>query len=278
MPELPEVETIKNMVAEVLDDSTIVDVVVRQRRFREPVPDDFEKIAKGSKVVSLKRIAKYLLIGLDNGYTLIWHFGMSGKFKICADVPKNLDKHDHIVLVTNKGVLVYNDVRRFGLVTYCDSANLKKHHLLCRLGHDPWEEGLTTSYLLQKFKGKKQPIKICLLDQEIICGIGNIYASEILYKARIRPDKSSDQISESEAEKIIFYTRQILEEAIKAGGSTIHDFKTPDGDTGHFQNSLCVYGRTGQRCPDCICGESAEKIKKIVMGGRSTFYCETLQK
>ena len=278
MPELPEVETIKNMVAEVLDDSEIIDVEVRQRKFREQIPAGFEKIVKGTKVINLRRIAKYMLIGLNNGYTLIWHFGMSGKFKIFSCKPETFEKHDHIIINTNKGWLVYNDVRRFGLISYCESNKLRAHHLLCKLGLDPWEKELTAQYLLNKLKNKKIPIKLALLDQSIICGIGNIYASEILYKAKIRPDRSALLISESEANEIIKYTREILESAIKAGGSTIHDFKTPDGDTGHFQTKLCVYGRTGQRCPDCICAENDKKIIKVVMGGRSTFYCEHLQK
>lgn len=278
MPELPEVETIKNMVAEVLNDAVVIDVEVKQRKFREQMPEDFEKILKGAKVTALRRIAKYMLADLDNGYTIIWHFGMSGKFKILKTVPDVLDKHDHIIITTNKGVLVYNDVRRFGLVTYCESAKLKENHLISKLGLDPWDENLTAEYLLNKLQNKKLPIKICLLDQEIICGIGNIYASEILYKARIMPDRAGNSISESEAEKIIFYTREILQNAIKAGGSTIHDFKTPDGDTGHFQDSLCVYGRTGKRCPDCVCDLKTGGIKKVVMGARSTFYCDILQK
>ena len=278
MPELPEVETIKNMVSGILQGSTIVDVIVRQRKFRESVPDDFEQIVKGARVEALRRIAKYMLIDLSNGYTIIWHFGMSGKFKICDNVPNVLDKHDHIVLSTDKGVIIYNDVRRFGLVSYCESNKLRQNHLLGKLGLDPWEKELTSQYLLNKLKEKKQPIKICLLDQEIICGIGNIYASEILYKAGILPNRAGNTITQTEAEKIILYTRQILEASIKAGGSTIHDFKRPDGDTGYFQNQLCVYGRAGQRCPNCICDLKSGGIKKSVMGGRSTFYCETLQK
>lgn len=277
MPELPEVETIKNTVKQVLQNATLVDVVVRQCKFREEVPIDFADKIKGAKVVNLRRIAKYLLIDLNNGYTLIWHFGMSGKFKIADEIPKNPDKHDHIILVTDQGVVTYNDTRRFGLVTYCESAKLGQHHLLAKLGLDPWDEKLTPDYLLQKFKKKKTPIKLALLDQEIICGIGNIYASEILYKARIRPDRPSGSVTCAEATEIITFTRQILEQSIKAGGSTIHDFKRPDGDIGYFQNQLCVYGKEGKRCPDCVCG-GKEPIKKSVMGGRSTFFCTTLQK
>ena len=278
MPELPEVETIKNMVQEVLLDSVIEKAEVRQRKFREEIPADFEQIVTKQKVIALRRIAKYMLVDLGNGYTIIWHFGMSGKFKIFKTEPNDFDKHDHIILTTNKGVLVYNDTRRFGLISYCETAKAGSNHLLGKLGLDPWDKNLTTKYLLEKLKNKKQPIKLCLLDQEIICGIGNIYASEILYKARIRPDRSGGDVNEAEADKIIFYTREILEKAIKAGGSTIHDFKRPDGNTGYFQNQLCVYGKNGERCPDCVCNLREKGIKKIIQGGRSTFFCETLQK
>lgn len=278
MPELPEVETIKNMVKGVLLDSVIEKVEIRQHKFREEIPQNFAQTAEKQKVIALRRIAKYMLIDLSNGYTIIWHFGMSGKFKICAQKPEVYAKHDHVIITTDKGVLVYNDTRRFGLITYCQTAKIRENHLLGKLGLDPWDIKLTPVYLLEKLKNKKQPIKLCLLDQEIICGIGNIYASEILYKARIRPDKAGNSITEEQAERIIFYTREILEKAIKAGGSTIHDFKRPDGDIGYFQNQLCVYGRSGERCPDCVCNLQNGGIKKIVQGGRSTFFCETLQK
>lgn len=278
MPELPEVETVKNMLKNVLFEATVKKVEVRQRKFREEVPAEWEEKITGAKIVALRRVAKYMLLDLDNGLTVIWHLGMSGKFKICAEYPKVLDKHDHIILTTDKGVVIYNDVRRFGLVGYCESDKIKENHLLGKLGLDPWDDGLTPQYLMKKFKNRKQAIKVALLDQEIICGIGNIYASEILYKARIRPDRPADSLNEHESREIIFYTRQILQEAIEAGGSTIHDFKRPDGDSGHFQNKLCVYGRAGERCPDCVCNLKTGGIKKIVMGSRSTFFCETLQK
>lgn len=277
MPELPEVETIKNTVAKTLLHARINKVTVRQRKFRQCVPDDFEKRIAGATVIALRRIAKYMLVDLDNGQTIIWHFGMSGKIKIESALPENLDKHDHIILETSRGVIIYNDVRRFGLVTVCDSDKLKENPIIAELGLDPWEKELTPEYLLSKLKKKKCAVKISLLDQSIICGIGNIYASEILYKARILPDRESDKISPEECSLIIKYTREILEKAIAAGGSTIHDFKRPDGDIGYFQNQHCVYNKTGQRCPDCVCG-GQHHIEKTVLGGRSTFFCPVLQK
>lgn len=279
MPELPEVETIKNAVEKAVNGGRILSATVRQPKLRETVPADFSERISGARIVGLKRIAKYMVMNLDNGLSIIWHFGMSGKIKTEPAVPEILDKHDHIIISTDKGAIIYNDPRRFGLVTLCESENLKKHHCFKRIGLDPWDENLTAEYLLAKFKNRKTAIKISLLDQEIICGIGNIYASEILYKARILPQRASESVSKREAEKIISYTREILSESIKAGGSTIHDYKRPDGDIGYFQQKHCVYNKTGQRCPDCRCNiEKSGGIQKDVQGGRSTFYCPILQK
>ena len=277
MPELPEVETIKNTVAKTLLGAKIAKVTVRQRQFRQNVPEDFEKRIEGATVIALKRIAKYLLVELDNGQTIIWHFGMSGKIKIESSLPNTLDKPDHIIFETSNGVIIYNDVRRFGLVTIYDSDKIKENPLLKELGLDPWEKELTPEYLLDILHSKKCAIKVALLDQSIICGIGNIYASEILYKARILPTRESKSINIEECALIIKYTQEILEKAIAAGGSTIHDFKRPDGDIGYFQNQHCVYNKTGQRCPDCCCN-GKKPIEKIVLGGRSTFFCPVLQK
>lgn len=279
MPELPEVETIKNAVEKAISGGRILSTTVRQPKLRETVPANFAERIRGAQIIGLRRIAKYMIMNLDNGLCIIWHFGMSGKIKIESAVPEILDKHDHIVISTDKGALIYNDTRRFGLVTLCESVNLKQHHCFVRIGLDPWDGDLTAEYLLDKFKNRKTAIKIALLDQEIICGIGNIYASEILYKARILPQRASESITRSEAEKIIAYTREILSESIKAGGSTIHDYKRPDGDIGYFQQRHCVYNKTGQRCPDCKCDiKNSGGIRKDIQGGRSTFYCPILQK
>ncbi len=277
MPELPEVETIKNTVSKMLLGATINKVTVRQRKFRQLIPMDFEKRIENSKVISLKRIAKYMLINTDNKQTIIWHFGMSGKFRLESALPQSFDKHDHIILETSNGVLIYNDVRRFGLIDVCETEKLRENPQLKDLGLDPWDKKLTPDFLRQQLSSKKCAIKIALLNQSIICGIGNIYASEILYKARIRPDRKANEIKLEECALIIKYTQEILEKAIIAGGSTIHDYKRPDGDIGHFQSQHCVYNKTGQRCPDCCCNGS-HYIEKTILGGRSTFFCPVLQK
>ncbi len=280
MPELPEVETIKRYVESALKGAQIQNVQVRQPKFREPVPDDFAQKITGAEIVDLKRIAKYMLMNLNNGLTIIWHFGMSGKIRIeSASTPLEPQKHDHIIIDTTRGRLIFNDPRRFGLVVLCHTNRLKSHHLLQHLGLDPWDKNLTAAYLAQKFAGKKTAVKIALLDQTIVCGIGNIYASEILYRARILPVRPAESINSAEIKRLIKYTREVLESAVEAGGSSIHDYVHPDGNVGYFQESHCVYNKTGLRCPQCCCVfEKTGGIQKSVLGGRSTFYCATLQK
>lgn len=279
MPELPEVETIKNTVAAAVCGAVIRNATVRQPRLRESVPADFAERIRGAKIINLRRIAKYMLMDLDNDLTIIWHFGMSGKIRIESTLLAESEKHDHVIIETDRCVIYYNDARRFGLVLLAESAKLPQHHCFKNVGLDPWDANLTPQYLLAALANRKCAVKLSLLNQEIISGIGNIYASEILYRARIRPDRESCAVSESEAAEIIKYTRIILEEAIKAGGSTIHDYRRPDGDIGYFQQHHCVYDKAGKRCPDCRCDiAKTGGIRKTVQGGRSTFYCPTLQK
>ena len=280
MPELPEVETIKNAIAKGIGNAIIKNVEVRNRRLRVLVPDELEDNINGAGILGYRRIAKYIVVDLDNGFSILWHMGMSGKVKIADVKPKVLDKHDHIVVSTTKGCIIYNDPRRFGLFTCYKTDDLCKCSFLERVGIDPFDEKLTKEYLYKNLqKRKKTPIKIALLNQEIVVGIGNIYASEILYESRILPTRESGQISADDCGVLIKNIRKVLEKAIRAGGSTLRDYKKPDGSLGYFQNMHCVYNKTGQRCPDCVCDAALTGgIKKTVMGGRSTFYCERLQK
>ena len=278
MPELPEVETIKESLKRAIDGAFIESIVVRNRRFRESIPDEFEKVISNSNIKKIYRIAKYVVIDLDNEYSIIWHFGMSGRIKFTNNID-DLDKHDHVIIKLNNGYVIYNDARRFGLITYTKTKEINNHHLFSKIGLDPFDTNLNATYLLNKLKNKNIEIKIALLDQSIINGIGNIYASEALYDARISPFKKSCSISLDEANKLIESIQKILKKAIKAGGSTLKDYKKPDGSTGYFQNEHCVYNKTGQRCPNCCCDISKTSgIKKATQGGRSTFFCETLQK
>ncbi len=276
MPELPEVETVMQAISKAIGFSNIINVIINNNRFREKIPDDFAEKIIGANIVSYQRIAKYIVIGLDNGLSLIWHLGMSGKIKICESINENPEKHDHVIIQTAKFYLIFNDTRRFGLLTYCPTDKLYEHHLLKGMGKDPFAKDLNAEYLFDKLQKKKIAIKPVLLDQSIINGIGNIYASEILYLAKISPLRQADKISVAECQILINKTREVLEKAIAAGGSTIHDYKKPDGSLGYFQNMHCVYNKTGQKCPNCTCQDNG--IKKIIQAGRSTFYCANIQK
>ena len=231
MPELPEVETIKEALRKAVEGAVIQKVIVRNRKFRIPVPADFEDTLEGAAILKVYRIAKYAVLDLDNGFSVVWHFGMSGKVKITDTYPADLEKHDHIIIVTTRGILTFNDA-----------------------------------------------IKIALLDQSIVNGIGNIYASEALYAARISPLRECCSLSKQEISNLINAVRKTLQKAIDAGGSTLRDYRKPDGSMGYFQHMHCVYGKAGQKCPDCSCNGCTEGIKKIIQGGRSTFYCRHLQK
>lgn len=278
MPELPEVETIKESMRKSLAEATINSAMVYNRSLRIPVPDNFEKTIGKAKICRIYRIAKYALWELDNNYSVIWHFGMSGKVKITDKLPEVLEKHDHIVIGTSKGNLIYNDPRRFGMVTIAKTSRLKTNPLFKNLGVDPFDDKLTASYLESKLKNRHTPIKIALLDQSVISGIGNIYASEALYEARISPLRDSRSLTTKERANLIEAVRLILKKAIAAGGSTLHDYKKPDGDIGYFQLQHAVYGKDGQRCPHGCKNKKCEGIRKIIQGGRSTYYCPHLQK
>lgn len=275
MPELPEVETIKEAMQKSVEGAFIESVCVLRRDLRLPVPPDFEEKITGKKIKRLYRIAKYAIMELQDGYSVVWHFGMSGKIKISQDENPELKKHDHVIIKTNKGIIIYNDPRRFGIVTLIKSDELYENPIFKSLGLDPFDEKLDKRYLIDKLKNKTIPIKVALLDQTIISGIGNIYASEALYEARISPLRQCLSLTPAEGERLIESVRHVLKKAIDAGGSTLHDYRKPDGDIGYFQFQHAVYGKTGQKCPNCVCKEG---ICHCVQGGRSTYYCKRLQK
>lgn len=279
MPELPEVETIVRALKKQVEGSKIEKITVRNSKFREAVPADVSNKLCGAGVICVRRIAKYIIIDLSNKKSIIWHLGMSGRITVSDSFPENPQKHDHIFVETDKCCLTFNDARRFGLFTYDNTADLKNNRFLKNCGIDPFSDELDAKYLYSKLQKKKSAIKLCLLDQGIINGIGNIYASEILFDCSILPERRGDNISLSECESIIRSTRKILQKSIDAGGSTLKDYHHLDGDIGHFQESHCVYGKEGKKCPNCICDiKKTGGIRKTVQGGRSTFYCETKQK
>ena len=279
MPELPEVETIKNAIQKAIGYANITDVIIKQNRFREVMPDDFREKVVGTNIIRYQRIAKYVVIHLSNGYAIIWHLGMSGRIKICDKMPEQLEKHDHVILETSNGFITFNDPRRFGLLTYTETSKLKEHPLLCRLGPEPLEKTFSTDYLFERLQCKKVPIKTALLDQEIVSGIGNIYASEALFEAGISPLRPADKLKRRECSALIKSIRDVLLKAIAAGGSTLKDYQKPDGNLGYFQNMHCVYNKIGQKCPHCICDTTKTGgIHKIIQAGRSSFYCPVKQK
>lgn len=275
MPELPEVETIKEAMRKSVEGASIESVTVFKRNLRLPVPPDFEEKITGKRIKRLYRIAKYVVMELCGGYSVVWHFGMSGKVTISHEVNPELKKHDHVVIKTNRGIIIYNDPRRFGVVTLIKSDELYENPIFKSLGLDPFDEKLNKRYLIDKLKNKTVPIKVALLDQTIISGIGNIYASEALYEARISPLRQSLSLTALETKRLIESVRHVLKKAIAAGGSTLHDYRKPDGNIGYFQFQHAVYGKAGQKCPNCICKKG---ICHCIQAGRSTYYCKRLQK
>ena len=279
MPELPEVETVKNGIAGFAGQARILKVEIRNRQFREKIPEDTEQKITGAVITGFRRVGKYIVVDLDNDLCLVWHLGMSGRIKTFGQAPAQIQKHDHISIETTAGWLVYNDPRRFGLFTYIEKDRLFQSKYLCKMGIDPFDQRLNAAYLSTKLQKRKTPVKEALLDQNIINGIGNIYASEILYAAGISPLRPAESLSLRECASLVDCTRKVLQKAIDNGGSTLRDYHKPDGSLGYFQNLHCVYNKTGQRCPNCKCNpEKTGGIKKLVQAGRSTFYCPTLQK
>ena len=278
MPELPEVETIKTAIEKSIGKTNIIKVSINNKNLREKIPDDLPNLVKNTKIEGYERRGKYILIHLDNGITLIWHLGMSGKVKISKEKPEII-KHDHIIIETDSGFLVYNDARRFGLFTYCETKEVNNHRLFCKIGLEPFDIKMDGSYLHNRFKNKKVPIKTAMLDQTIVTGIGNIYASEALYLAKILPTREASSLTLEECCVLKEKINIVLKKAIKAGGSTLRDYQKPDGSLGYFQNMHCVYNKTGQKCPDCQCDtDKTGGIQKIVQAGRSTFFCPVKQK
>ena len=278
MPELPEVETVKRAIQQTLAGSQILKIEVNNPHLRQIVPSDFGKVLTGGTFIDFRRIAKYIVLSLDNHYSILLHLGMSGTVRLSKKKPDK-QKHDHIVFETTKGYMVYNDPRRFGLCLAFKTAELEKHPLLTKLGIDPFNEQLTGVFLKEKLIKKTIPIKLALLDQSIVCGIGNIYASESLYLAGILPTRLANSLTEKECDYLIEKIRLTLFQAILAGGSSLKDYRQPSGRLGYFQNKLCVYGKTGQPCPECCCHiDKTGGIQHLVLGGRSTYFCVTKQR
>lgn len=294
MPELPEVETVCRGLAPFLVDATIEHVEQRRPDLRFPFPERFVDRLKGQRVTALERRAKYLLCSLQSGEVLIMHLGMSGRFTIRPAGSNAMQPgeflhetggnaaHDHVVLtMTGGAVVTYNDPRRFGFMLLAEAGKLEDHKLMRGLGVEPLGEALTDTYLAQACQGKKTSLKAALLDQRIIAGLGNIYVCEALYRAGLSPRRAAGTLAGrggkpvKRTTQLVPEIKAVLEDAIEAGGSTLRDYQAPQGDLGYFQHSFAVYGREGLECQREGCGGT---IRRIVQGGRSTFYCPACQR
>ena len=268
MPELPEVETVKNTLKKQVLGKKIIGVEVFYNMIDKPDLETFKKQLFNQTILDIKRRGKFLMFELDD-YYLISHLRMEGKYYIDGDITC----HDHIILHFKDGILKYNDTRKFGRMYLIEKDKVYNEKPLCDLGLEPWDNNLTSKYLYDKYKNKKLPIKSVLLDQKIIVGIGNIYADEILFKSRINPLKKCCELNENELNNIIKYTRTILKEAIKLGGTTIKSYSSARGVHGKYQNNLLVHNHEGDKCPNCN-----TIITKIKVNGRGTYYCKECQR
>lgn len=275
MPELPEVETVCRGLKPVLEGARLARVVARRPDLRFPLPDGFGQRLTGRVVRVLKRRAKYLLFHLDDASVLIAHLGMSGRFKILQeDLP--LEPHDHVIFSTDGALSVrFNDPRRFGFMDLTTEEALAEHAMLRKLGPEPLGADFNGAVLAENLNGKRTPIKAALLDQRVVSGVGNIYACEALYRAGISPRRLASTIQGGRAEKLAKAVKDVLAEAIEAGGSSLKDHRQPSGELGYFQHNFGVYGRAGAPCPDCDCSGG---VRQIVQSGRSTFYCSRRQR
>ena len=268
MPELPEVETVKNTLKRQILGKKIMSVDVFYNMIDKPSVEEFKRLVKNQYIIDIKRRGKFLMFEL-NDYYLLSHLRMEGKYFIDG----NITRHDHVVFHFDDGILKYNDTRKFGRMYLIDKDKVYLEKPLCDLGLEPWDEFLSIDYLKSKLKNKRLPIKSILLDQSIIVGIGNIYADEILFKSKINPLKKGCEITYDDCDNIIKYTREILESAIKMGGTTIKSYESSRGVHGKFQNNLLVHNHQGDKCPNC-----KSTIIKIKVNGRGTYYCKECQR
>jgi formamidopyrimidine-DNA glycosylase len=297
MPELPEVETVRRGLAPVLEGALIERVEQRRPDLRFPLPKRFAARLKGRRVMALRRRAKYLLADLDDGTILLMHLGMSGSFRIETDRIRGAKAlgddalyygcarhvaHDHVIIHLTGGLrVVYNDPRRFGFMLLVERHELETHPLLARLGLEPTGNALSAEALAPRLAGRSAPLKSVLADQSVIAGLGNIYACEALWRARLAPRRSAaslvraDGRSTERLKRLVEAVRSVIADAIAAGGSSLRDYVQADGTLGLFQHRFAVYDREHQPCPRRGC---AGTIRRIVQSGRSTFYCPVCQR
>lgn len=270
MPELPEVETTLRGIAPYVDGHTLERVVIRNASLRWPVPVDEMAALQGSKVLKLSRRAKYILIHFEQA-VLMLHLGMSGSLRV-VDASYPAAKHDHIDLVFGTRAIRFNDPRRFGCCLVMQ-APIESHKLIENLGPEPLGDGFDGDYLFKRSRGKKVAVKNFIMDGQVVVGVGNIYASESLYAAGIRPTVAAQRVSRARYQQLAEEIKRVLAKAIEAGGTTLNDFTQADGKPGYFRHELQVYGRAGEPCHQC-----GDEIQSKVIGQRNTFYCRRCQK
>ncbi|MEO0655104.1 MAG: bifunctional DNA-formamidopyrimidine glycosylase/DNA-(apurinic or apyrimidinic site) lyase [Pseudomonadota bacterium] len=283
MPELPEVETVRRGLQPVVEGQVIAKADVRRPDLRWPLPARMAERLTGQRVTALRRRSKYILADLASGETLIIHLGMSGRILISGaqvgafhHAHPAPEKHDHVVLDIAGGARVtFNDARRFGAMDLTPTEAVEAHWLIDKLGPEPLGNAFNEDYLVGALSGRMTPIKAALLDQRIVAGLGNIYVCEALHRAGIAPKRKAGRISAPRVRGLVPVIRDVLREAIAAGGSSLRDYRQADGELGYFQHTFRAYGREGAACPTPDCGGT---IARIVQSGRSTFYCPRCQR
>ena len=275
MPELPEVETTLRGISPHIQGKKVADVVLRQTKLRWQVNPQLAELLAGQEVLICRRRAKYLIISFATGILLI-HLGMSGSLRIFTDGDARVehpDKHDHVDIVFADGtVLRYRDPRKFGAILWYEG--IAEHHpLLEKLGPEPLSDDFSAEYLYRKFKTQKRAVKLALMDNAVVVGVGNIYANESLFKSGISPHRPADKVKKKECAVLVETIKAVLQRAIETGGSTLRDFVNSDGKSGYFQQEYTVYGRHNDPCVRC-----GGLVQKEVLGQRGTFYCPNCQK
>ncbi len=283
MPELPEVETVRRGLLPVMEGRVILQADVNRPDLRWPLPAEMSARLTGQRVLALRRRSKYILADLSSGTSLLIHLGMSGRMLVSGGVLGQFhqdhpaqQKHDHVVLHMEGGARVtFNDARRFGAMDLMATADAEAHPLLASLGPEPLGNSFDETYLVAATRGRRTPIKSALLDQHLVAGLGNIYVCETLFRAGISPRRLAGQISPRRTAGLVPIIRQVLAEAIEAGGSSLRDYRQTDGELGYFQHRFQVYDREGEPCQKPGCTGT---ITRIVQSGRSTYYCPRCQR
>ncbi len=276
MPELPEVETVMRGMRARLDGRVIVHAEVRRPDLRWKLPEHLAARLTGARVTSFRRRAKYILMRLEGGDSVLLHLGMSGRITLRMRGKNDPELHEHVVLQTDDGwEVAFVDPRRFGSIDLVPTAAEDQHRLLAGLGPEPLSDAFTPKLLKAALAGKRTPIKAALLDQTLVAGLGNIYVCEALYRARIPPTRLAGAVA---TRRLVPEIKATLNEAIAAGGSSLRDYVQPGGELGYFQHAWQVYGREGEPCPACPGAPTCAGIARMVQAGRSTFYCPTLQR